>query len=359
MLDGIRILDLSRYLPGPACTWQLHGLGAQVDRVEPSRTGDPARHLPPMVNGTGALFASMSSGKRSLALDFRHPEARETLLSLASGYDVWVEGFRPGTLEAMGLHPAALFERNPGLILARISAYGQVGPWWNEPGHDLNFAGLSGITGAMAEPTVLPVQIADFAGAYVAATTICAALVERARTGRGKVLDIALSEAALAFMAPHVLAASVQGGDPKPAGELLNGGWPLYGVYRCSDGEYVTLAAVEPKFQAMLAEWTGGAVDRAALEQMFATAPRDVWVQRCGAACVAPVLRITEVGHHPAFSGRGAAEAAAGAMWVRPPLGRTVEEAVPSLGEHTDAILREAGYSEERLRELRTAGVVS
>ena len=144
MLEDVSVLDLSRLLPGPYCTWLLRGLGASVDRVEPIK-GDPARFVPPKIGDVGSYFASFARGARSMALDFRHPDALALLLDLVQHYDVLVEGFRPGVLEAIGLSPQRLHEQDPELIVARISGYGQQSQWANIPGHDINYTAIAGL----------------------------------------------------------------------------------------------------------------------------------------------------------------------------------------------------------------------
>ena len=188
MLEGVRILDLSRLLPGPACTWFLHGMGAHVDRVEPMGAGDYSRLFPPFVDGVGAIYASMSRGKRSLSMEMRHPEAALLIQRLAPQYDVIVEGFKPGVLEAIGVVPEQLTKLGRGIIVARLSGFGQTGPWSHRPGHDLNYLGLAGVSAGMAHGTQGPVtpvfQLADMGGGMAAAMGIAAALYARERTGQ-------------------------------------------------------------------------------------------------------------------------------------------------------------------------------
>ena len=359
-LEGVRVLDLSRLLPGPACTWLLSGMGAQVDRVE-SLTGDPARHLPPFVNGVGAYFSSMGRGKRSLSMDLRHPDARALLLRLVSGYDVLVEGFRPGVLEAMGLGPDVLHEHAPSLVIARLSGFGQTGPWSQRVGHDLNYAGLAGVLAAAPggpPPAAPPVQASDFAGAYLAATRICAALFHRQRTGEGSVLDIALADGALSLMAPFVTTVTGQDREPHPGGEELTGGLSVYRCYTCSDGRHLTVAPLEPRFQAVLREHVGDDLSASALERVFATRPRDEWVQLLEDACVGPALTPRELAAHPHWEARDALATEEGVTWVHAPSGPAGRTAAPDLGEHTGAILSDADISPSEQRAMADAGLI-
>lgn len=362
-LDGVRVLDLSRLLPGPACTWYLSGLGAAVDRVEPPTGGDPARAVPPLIQGEGAFFASMNAGDRSLALDLRHREGPAVLQRLLPQYDVLVEGFRPGVLEAVGLDPATLRARFPTLIVARLSGYGQTGPWSQRPGHDLNYQGLAGavIQGGLTDrrPHVPGVQAADLGGAMSAALGIAAALYERGRTGLGQILDVSLTEAALSMVAPHVAIATAGGEPTAPGGGMLAGALPVYDTYRCSDGRWITVGALEPRFQRALLREVGS-LDRDALRAAFAARPRDEWVERLADGCVGPVLDPMEIGEHPHLSAREAVEEVGGVHFVRPPFAPRdrARGPVPRLGEHTEAILTEAGLDRAEIAALRAAEAI-
>lgn len=353
-LDGVRVLDLSRLLPGPAATAWLAGQGAVVDRVETPGRGDFARHIPPFVDGVGAYFAATSRGKRSLAVDLRHDEGPALLRALVPHYDVLVEGFRPGVMEAMGLGPDALHALHPGLVVARLSGFGQTGPWAQRPGHDVNYLGLAGaLDGVAPGPNGLPipwVQVADQAGALVAAAGIASALYARERTGRGDVLDISLTEAALWFANPAILGETGEGG-PTPRGQhILSGGLPMYGTYACADGRWITLGALEPKFQARLATAVDGDLGAEALRAAFAAKPRDAWVEALAEACVGPVLSPAELADHPQHTARQAVRQLGASSWVRPPLGDLPEGAPPALGADSDEVLADAGLDVARWR---------
>lgn len=361
-LDGLRVLDLSRLLPGPACTWLLQGQGAQVVRVEAPGPGDLARHIPPFVDGAGAWFASMHAGKRSICLDLRRRDGRDLLLRLLDSYDVLVEGFRPGVLEAMGLEPSLLRSRFPRLVVARLSGFGQTGPWAQRPGHDLNYVGLAGLLAGSALTTegvpALPTsQVADLGGASLAAMAICAALTQVARGGPGAILDLGLAEAALFFAAPSLLAATAERRDLVPGGELLGGGLPVYGCYRCSDGKFLTVGALEPKFQELV-QANVAPLDGGALAAAFAQRPRDAWLELLAEGCVAPVLQPQEVADSPQWAARDMTRRLAGATWVRPPLGAWPTGGVPQVGEHSRAVLAEAGLSPSEIAALESSGVV-
>lgn len=256
-LTGVRVLDLSRLLPGPFATMILAGLGADVVKVEDLDGGDYLRWTPPLRGETSVMFTSLNRDKRSLRLDLRSARGRELFLELVERFDVVVESFRPGTLDRLGLGVEALHERNPRLVVCSISGFGQDGPDRLHVGHDLNYlarAGALGITGtADGQPVVPGVQIADIGGGSLGAVAaILAALRLRDRTGAGSHCDVSMVDGVLSWMAPHI--AAVRSGSPSGAARmLLNGGHPCYRVYRCADG-WMSVAALEPKFWARLCE---------------------------------------------------------------------------------------------------------
>jgi crotonobetainyl-CoA:carnitine CoA-transferase CaiB-like acyl-CoA transferase len=355
-LAGVRILDISRLLPGPASTWYLHGLGAEVDRVEQLR-GDFTRHVPPAVDGAGAIFTTVSRGKRAMTLEMRHPDTPALIERMLANYDVLVEGFKPGVLEAMGLAPGRLLELFPRLVICRLSGYGQTGAWWDRPGHDINYVGMTGAVAA-AEGGPYPVQIADVGGALVAAMGIAAALYGVERTGRGRVVDVSLAEAALSLYAPHVVALANEGRAAKPAGEMLSGGLAIYANYECSDGGVITVGALEPKFQAaLLREFQG--LDHETLTAGFKGKTRDEWVALLPDGCTGPALQPTEMAEHPLHKSRGSVLDDGRRTWIPAPLSEERElEPVPGLGEHTDVILADAGLTLEEIAALRERGAV-
>lgn len=364
LLDGVRVLDLSRLLPGPAATAWLVGQGAQVDRVEAPGAGDFTRHIPPFVGEVGAYYAATGHGKRSLAIDLRKPGAGELIKRILPRYDVLVEGFRPGVMEAMGLGPDTLLAAQPGLVIARLSGFGQTGPLSQRPGHDINYMGLAGaLHGATRTETSIPiptVQVADLGGALVTAAGIAAALFQRERTGKGAVLDVSLAEAALWFFAPVAVGCTADGVDPAPGTLGLAGGLPFYGTYRCADDRWITLGALEGKFQQELWGHTGGDLGQEALTALFASQPRDHWAQVLAEACVGPVLAPSELADHPHWVARGAVERVAGTTYIRPPLGVFPESGpLPGVGEHTDAVLGDAGLTPGEVDALRAAKVIA
>ncbi|WP_017524152.1 CaiB/BaiF CoA transferase family protein [Pusillimonas noertemannii] len=346
LLSGLRILDLTRLLPGPAATQQLADLGAEVLKIEESH-GDPARHMGPPA-GNSFAFQAVNRHKRFATLDLKQEEGRQRLLALAAEADALVESFRPGTMARLGLGWDALQAANPRLVLCSISGYGQHGPYAQYAGHDINYLAMAGMlhpvthSNGMAVLSSLP--LSDVLGAQAAATGIVAALLHARLHGAGVHLDVALVDAALGAN-PLALAAANAGREAEPAGQgLLNGGAPCYNLYRCADDLYLAVGALEIKFWSKLVEglelseladrhWSRGLAPgspasqevRAVLAARFATAPRGEWLAKLEPldCCVTPVLGLDEALEHPLFRLRGAAGAAPASkgsprLWVAP-----------------------------------------
>jgi crotonobetainyl-CoA:carnitine CoA-transferase CaiB-like acyl-CoA transferase len=320
-LRDMRVIDLSRLLPGPFATLCLQGLGATVIKVEDPAGGDYLRHMPPMLGEHGAWFAALNRGKRSVALDLKAPSGRDGLLHLLAGADVLVESFRPGVLTRLGLDPSELVARFPKLVVASLTGWGQAGPLAKMPGHDLGFLALAGMLGHGA-PAVPRMQWGD-----LAAGGLCAALriVAAHHARQGGWLDIAMLDGLIGLQQTQ-FATAVAGAEPD---RTLTGGVPMYQVYRCRDG-WVTVAALEPAFLAALA----GAcpeMTAEALAAMFAGGTRAEWEARLPHACVVPVLGLGEVAGHPQVAARALFDPTG---LVHPPTG-PVYGPVPRLGEHT------------------------
>jgi len=358
-LDGVRIVDLSRLLPGPFCSWYLASLGAEVIRVESPDRPDYTRAVPPMVDGQSVFFAAVNRGKRSVALDMRHPEGLAALETLIAGADVVLEGFRPGTLAASGLDPEALLERHPGLVIASISGFGQTGALRDEPGHDLNYLGYAGFVAALrpGEGTdPLPLQIADVAGgALTAALGIAAALFGRERSGRGRWLDISMTDGSLSLMTPMLAFALGEGRDLLPGGEMLTGAVPAYRTYVCADGGLLCVGALEPKFlQRLNAQLAERGIEppqptASAMGALFAARPRDEWVAMLQDCCVSPALRATELSAHPLHTSRDSFEDVLGVRLPKAPFRWATAPDLPPLGADTRAVLAPLGVDVDAL----------
>jgi len=364
-LEGLRVLDLTRYIPGPYCAMLLGDLGADVVKIEAPPAGDPTRGLPPAAGDDSAAHAALNRNKRSLAVDLRAPEGAEAVRRLAARADVLLETFRPGTLGGWGLGPERLLEANPRLVYCSLTGYGQQGEHSSRAGHDIDYLAVGGFLGGNRDrggDPVLPIaQVADMTGALVATIGILSALQARERTGRGQHVDASMLAGVAALM---TLPAARHRAGPGPADELA-GAYPCYRLYRCRDGGHLAVGALEPKFWARLChaldlpehvghQWDAGERGReaiAAFERAFAGRDRDQWVPALRAvdACVEPVLGLDEA---------YAAGPPACPIRLRdtPP---SLRRPPPRFGEHTQEVLVEAGYSEEQISGMRRSGAVA
>jgi len=376
-LAGLRALDLSRLLPGPFATMVLGDLGAEVDKVEDPTAGDYLRVMPHQQDGMNAVFRTLNRGKRSVVLDLKKADGRAALLRMLPRYDVLVETFRPGVLAKMGLGWDVLHATHPGLVYCAITGYGQTGPLAQRAGHDLDYlarAGVLGFTGPEAGPPQVPgVQVADIGGgALFAVSGILAALHARHETGLGRMVDVSMCEGSLAF-ATFGFGCFAGGSEAPAGGEVLMGGIAPYNTYVTKDGKMVALGALEPKF------WTAFCVAAGIEPSMEALLPgphQAAWKKRVGDAirartrdewaaigrerdcCIEPVLEPGETFVDEQHVARG--------MFVRDPEGRLQPRtpiaslaeagAAPKQGEHTDAVLRDAGFSGEEIAALRASG---
>lgn len=386
-LDGYRILDLSRLLPGPYCTMMLADLGAEVIKIEEPNYGDLTRLTPPRVKEEGSLFLTVNRNKKSLTLNLKDPRGVEAFLKLVPKADVIIEGFRPGVVDRLGIgyqHTSAI---NPQIIYCSLTGYGQTGPMAQRSGHDINYIGMGGALGYTADakgtPVIPAVQIADLGGAMVAAVSILSALLARQRTGKGQYLDVSMLDATISLM--PFIASSFFAGENLEVGAhtTLTGYYPFYSVYKTKDGKFLSLGALEPKFWQAFCEaigkkdWIerqfGKGKDRERLftemRSLFLSRTRDEWLKLFAEkdVCCEPVLNIAE-----ALSSPQAAERAMIFEMEHPVEGPIrqigspfkftdtpvrMHSPPPRLGAHTDEILSSIGYSPDELKKLRRDGV--
>lgn len=382
-LQGVRILDLSRLLPGPFATWMLASMGAEVLRVEAPSPGDYSRLTPPQLGQASAMFHVINRGKRSIAIDLKKPAGRELLLRLVPSYDVVFEQFRPGVMDRLGLGWQELKAARPDVILCSLTGYGQHGPMAHAAGHDINYEALSGLLWLGGDrgrgPSLPALPTADLCGATNAATAILGALFRRERTGQGARLDISMTDSGAATGAPFVAAWTGLGPHAwQRGGALLGGGIAQYQVYETRDGRHLAVGAIEPKFFARFAavaghpEWTspglfpGPAQEPLRLAVAAAVAERTLaeWTAALEGVdcCVTPVLDPGEAMASGLFEARGlAGHSDAGAhpaSWVELPVGPPTHGAPPVHGEHTDEVLAGLGLSPREVEDLRRDGVV-
>jgi alpha-methylacyl-CoA racemase len=378
-LQGVRVLDLSRLLPGPFLTMVLADMGADVVKVEDPRIGDYLRAIPPSKAGIAGRFLAVNRGKRSMALDLKATAQREAFLKMVERADVVVESFRPGVMDKLGIGYATLAARNPKIIVCSISGYGQTGPYVHRAGHDLNYIALSGVLAmgggeAGGAPTMPGVQIADLAGgALWGATAILGALVGCHRTGKGAHLDISMCEGSLALLAAE-LGNMDCGAKPTRGTESLNGALACYWIYRTKDDRYLAVGALEPKFwialnQALgrtpnVAELVGKPADqakyKAELAAIFATKTAAEWQAALAThdCCVEIALELEELPSHPLHAAREVfftldAGAAGPVQQIRTPLGTPKSPRPPPLlGQHTREVLAEYGFADGDIAAL-------
>jgi crotonobetainyl-CoA:carnitine CoA-transferase CaiB-like acyl-CoA transferase len=386
-LEHLRVLDLTRLLPGGYCTLLLADLGADVIKVEEPGKGDYIRWTPPFAGDVSAGLLALNRGKRSITLNLKRPPAVEVFRRLARDADVVVESFRPGVMDRLGVGWVELSAANPRLVYCAITGYGQDGPYRERAGHDINYlgyAGVLGLTGEEGGPPVVPaVQVADIGGgALMAAVGVLAALSSRDRTGRGSFVDISMMDGALSWLSVHAQAFAVDGHIPARGTMRLSGGLACYAVYRCGDGRFLTVGALEPQFWSELCSRLGAselierqfadaeeqALMRKRLGEIFSTRTRDEWCAELAAldTCVGPVNDLAEAFEDPQARAREMiAELPVGAQRVRV-LGNPVRmgdqqaepRPAPGFGEHTDEVLRAAGYSAEEIASLGSEGAI-
>ena len=388
MLSGVRVLDLSLQLPGPYCTMMMADYGADVvkiDEPEPRVRNPFAAENP----GTGPLDRYLNRGKKSVTLNLKSDEGKAIFLRLAENADVVLEGFRPGVVRRLGIDYGAVSAVNPKIVYCSISGYGQEGPMRDVPGHDANYLSYGGVLGLSGRrdgpPTLLPVQLGDvFGGSMMALSGILMALLSRQRTGKGAWIDVSMTDGTVASLAIPA-SALLGGGVPQERGALpLTGMLPCYDTYRCADGEYVCLGALEPWFWKKLVarlgrddladlQYAGGeAAERLGgeLRGIFLGKTRDEWVRFFEGedVCISPVLSLPEALEHPnTVARRMVVEVGSPLGGEERQLGLPVKVAgetepvpgrAPLLGEHDDEVLAGLGYTPSRIADLRAGGVI-
>ena len=384
LLRGLKMLDLSRLLPGPYCSLLLADLGMEVLKVEDTEQGDYMRTMGPIRKKDSAYFLALNRNKKSMTLNLKVKEGKEVFYNLTNSYDILLEGFRPGVMDRLGVGYQDLKKRNPRVIFCSLSGYGQEGPYRERSGHDINYIGLAGIlevTGAKQGPPIIPgVQIADIGGGgMMAAIAILAASIHREKTGEGQYLDVSMLDSAISWLSIHAGKYFMDKELPKRGEMHLSGRYACYQVYPTEDGRYMSLGALEPKFWKNFCETIGrrdfilkqfieGEEQLRIIEEvqkLFKTKTQKEWVDlfKNVDACCEPILTLEEVSHHPQVLHRQMVK-----ELEHPVEGKTqqigspikssqfsfeVRTPPPAWGEHTIEVLKTIGYSEEDIRHLK------
>ncbi|MCU1346934.1 MAG: L-carnitine dehydratase/bile acid-inducible protein [Acidimicrobiia bacterium] len=371
-LAHLKVLDLSRMYPGALCTLLLADLGADVLKVEAPGFGDGMRAMAPP-GAFNSAHVAFNRGKRSLTLDVKHPGAAAVLKRLVAGVDIVVESQRPGALDQLGIGYEALRKVNPGLIWCSITGFGHDSPDADKPGHDITYLGYSGALSELAAGGPLPVSditVAVPMGAMMAITGILAAVAQRAHTGAGAFVDASIVDSAMWLLSESVARAASA---PGPT-------WPPFaarGAYRCADGRFVTVASSEPRPWALLCaalelpdllDHVMGVDEAEAIERVaaaFARQPSHHWLGNPGlTGGVGPVNRPQDLLADAHVAARGSIVEAGGVPVLANPIRiqgvptTLALGAPPALGQHTDAALRAAGFSEQEIATLRSESVV-
>ena len=391
-LHGVRVLDLTRLLPGPVATLHLADLGADVIKIEDTGAGDYARAMG-HGHGEGSermadLFRMINRNKRALALDIKQARGREIFLKLAATSDVIVEGFRPGVVDKLCIGYDAVAAINPRIVYCAISGYGQTGPYRERAGHDINYIGYAGvgdqIGGAGSPPVLANFQIADLLGGSLTPVMgILAAVIDARATGKGRYVDVAMTEAVLAHAVVALSGVTARGTASARGADTLSGGLPCYNIYRTKDDRYLAVGALERKFWETLCDAVGrpdlktqhlvyGDAARPvkeALAAIFSGRTQREWADFFANVdcCVTPVLPMQEALADAQLRARGmivdASEETGPLPQFAPPLKFSefefaVERRAPVRGEHSEEVLREAGCDDEEIAGLRDAGVI-
>lgn len=375
-LDGIRVLDLTRLLPGPFCTLLLADFGADVIKVEDPNDGDYARWYEPKTGEYSALFSSLNRNKRSISLNLKSEVDKQIFIDLVKTSDVLVESFRPGVMKRLGLGYEELKNHNPRLIYCAITSYGQTGPYSEMPGHDLNFLSYSGLLHLQGEPNKKPmipsVQIGDIGGgSLMAAIGILLSIIDASKTGRGEFIDISMLDGTVSWMQTILPDYFVTQKLPGRGELVLNGGKACYEVYETKDNRYISVGALEYKFwrnfchvigKEELTDQLNAPLDRQKImkeeiKTVMLQKTLKEWLNQFKGvdACVSPVLTPEEMLHDPQIKHRKIIEEVQDSYEVKlkqieNPIRLSRNKAAsrrkaPCLGEHNGEILKELGYS--------------
>jgi crotonobetainyl-CoA:carnitine CoA-transferase CaiB-like acyl-CoA transferase len=387
-LEGVTVLDLSRQLPGPVSTQILADFGADVIKIEDTGAGDNFRSVEPRRKGVSARHAQINRNKRGLAIDLKSPQGHAVFMKLCEQAHVVFEQFRPGVVKRLGIDYEAVRQVNPGIVYCALSGFGQNGPLRDVVAHDPNYLSVSGVLGLLGRrggaPAMSGPQISDLAAAHLATIGILMALRRAEQTGEGDYIDISLFDSAMS-MAVTAVATYLGGGKaPSRGEERHNGRYPWSDIYETSDGQYITISAIESHFYANLCnalerpQWLPDQyADDARLQEIrdemaaiFRTRTRDDWFDRLKDKdlCISPVLTVAEAVESEHAQARGSIVAhhhpvAGDTRLLANPIRlrnapATIRRAAPDLGEHSADILRSLGYDAAAIAPMVAAGVI-
>jgi crotonobetainyl-CoA:carnitine CoA-transferase CaiB-like acyl-CoA transferase len=388
-LEGLRMIDLARLLPGGYCSMLLADLGMDVLKIEDTDQGDYSRRMKPLHGKEGTGFLAVNRNKRSMQLNLKTPEGKKIFFQLASQCDVILESFRPGVVDRLGIGYEQIAKANHRIVYCSISGFGQDGPYSEKAGHDINYIALAGLLSLSGErwahPVIPPVPIADLGiGGTLSAFAILAALIAREKTGSGQHIDISMTDGAVSWLCEHLGRFFATGCCPTRGEYETSGSRAYYRTYETLDGKYIAIGALEPKFwrnfctavgreDRVVHQFTEGEGDTALSDEIgkiIKAKSRKEWedVFRGMDACFSPVLSLDEVVEHPQFVHRGifseiehAVEGRLRQISFPAKLSDTpgeIKRPPPLLGQHTEEVLTSLGYTEEDIQKLKRTGVI-
>ncbi len=375
-LDGVRVLDITRLLPGDFCTYLLSEYGARVVKVEQPGLGDYIRSVPPLVDGVSLVHGMINRGKLSVGIDLKKEEGKEVLRKLIRRSDVFLEGFRPGAVDRLGFSFENVKRLNPRIVYCSISSFGHASKMSSMPAHDLNVEAMSGLLGSVDKPVMPFVQLGDYVAAMYAALGIVAALVKRTR--EAAYVDVPMVQSLMSLLMLPASSYFATELPPERGQSLVFGSEPYYALYRTADDRYMAVAAIEPRFWTNLMEAiglphlaglrSGSTRDRRRLgremSKVFASRTQKSWSSLLMGrdTCATPVLDIHEALDAAWAKETGAVGQVGGRPVLNQPLGlsnRETRAKAPSLGQHTGRVLHALGYTSEEIRRLRREAAVA
>lgn len=388
-LSGIKVLDLSRLLPGPYCTLMMADYGAEVIKVEEPEVGDYIRWRKPAINGIGARHLTINRNKKSIELNLKSEEGKEIFKKLAADADVILESFRPGVMDRLGIGYEEIANLNEGIVYCSLTGYGQTGPYSQLPGHDINFIGYSGILGLIGEkngtPVIPGVQVADLGGgALMALSAITMALLHKERTGKGQYIDVSMLDGAITWLYAAASDYFASGTVPERGKNRLDGHFAFYNIYKTKDEKYLSIGAAEKKFWKEICELVGkpewielheGPEDvqeqlKNEMAELFMQENQQYWLDllQTKDTCVGPIYDIDQLYTDPQIIEREMLT-----TMQHPTAGKIQQIGFPIkfshtpgeiyahsplLGEHTEELLLNLGYSRESVLHLEKSGVI-